>query len=134
MEQGFVSSDLKDIAGVVKYFEQKTICELVVRISAEKAMPEPAAREEFVRLGLDRDQRSLGLLIYINTFQRTFVILSGSGIVEKLGEDWAAEHSRTLSDRFRKYQFGYGLHEIISRMAQQLSVHFPSANQPSEPA
>ena len=125
MEQLFTRDDLTDISGIVKYFEQQTSCELVVRITHDRSDPEEAAQIEFDRLGLNRHEGRLGVLLYINLFHHRFVILSGYGIVEKLGEHWADEFAEMLSDRFRKYQFGFGLHDIVSRMANKLKEHFP---------
>lgn len=124
MEQLFSKSDLADIAGIIKHFEQTTSCEIVVRITADRVMPEKAAREEFIRFGLDKaDGR--GILLYVNLFQHRFVLLAGDAIVEKLGEAWLQEHIDRLSDRFRKYRFGFGIHDLVSRMAIDLKEHFP---------
>ncbi len=125
MEQLLTRNDLTDIAGIVKHFEQQTSCELVVRITHDRVISDDAAQIEFTRLGLNRHDGQLGLFIYVNLFQHRFVILSGRGIVDKLGEDWANKYAEILSDRFRKYQLGFGLHDIVSRMANELKVHFP---------
>ena len=126
MEQLFTRNDLTDIAGIVKHFEQQTSCELVVRITHDRVISDDAAQIEFTRLGLNRHEGRLGLLLYVNLFQHRFVILSGHSIVDKLGGDWADKHAEMLSDRFRKYRFGFGLHDIVSRMANELKLHFPA--------
>lgn len=125
MEQLFSADDLTDIAGIVKKFEQVTGCEIAVRITNDKVMPEKASRSEFVRLGLDKAADNAGMLIYVNLFQHRLVLLAGSAIKEKLGEEWLQQQIDRLSDRFRKYQFGFGIHDAVSRMAIDLKEHFP---------
>jgi len=128
LEQLFAGDDLSDIAGMVKRFEQMTGCEIVVRITNDKIMPEKAARAEFVKLGLDKAANGAGILLYVNLFQHKLILLAGAGITEKLGETWLQQQIDRLSDRFRKYQFGFGIHDTVSRMAIDLKEHFPPSD------
>jgi len=127
LEQLFTQDDLSDITGIVKRFEQMTGGEIVVRITNDKIMPEEAARAEFVRLGLDNAANGAGMLLYVSLFQHKLVLLAGAGITEKLGEAWLQQQIDKLSDRFRKYQFGFGIHDFVSRMAVDLKEQFPPA-------
>lgn len=126
MDQFFSRGDLFDLTGVLKRLEQLTTCEVVVRITSDRVMPEQTARAEYMQLGLDLPKEKTGLLLYINLFHREFVLLAGDDIIERLGETWMQEYADMLEDRFRKYQFGFGLHDVIARMGLDLKEHFPA--------
>ncbi len=125
MDQFFSKDDLFDLTGILKHVEQITECEVVVRIVSDKVATQDAARSEFIQLGLDRSAEKTGLLLYINLFHRRFIFLVGEGIASKLGENWLQEYADMLEDRFRKYQFGFGLHDVIARIGVYLEQHFP---------
>lgn len=125
MDQYFSKDDLYDLTGIIKSHEQSTSCEIVVRISSDKVIPEQAARSEFMQLGLGKSDERLSLFLYISLFQRKFVFLADDAIFEKLGDDWLDPHADMLEDRFRKYQFGFGLHDVIARIGLDLKKHFP---------
>ena len=125
MEQFFSADDLCDLTGMLKQIEQAASCEVVVRIVRDKIGTDQAARSEFMRLGLDRSTEKTGLLLYINLFHRRFIFLAGDGIVARLGKSWLEAYADMLEDRFRKYQFGFGLHDVIARIGRDLMEHFP---------
>jgi len=127
MDELFSKSDLFDLTGILKHLEQVTSCEIVVRITSDRVMMEQAARAEYTQLGLNRSKDRTGLLLYINLFHRRFIYLAGDGIVEKLGEAWLQKYADMLEERFRKYQFGFGLHDVIARVGMDLKAYFPVA-------
>ncbi len=126
MDEFFSKDDLLDLTSMLKYVERRTKAEIVVRITKDQVMMEKTAREEFARLGLDTSDDSLALFIYVNLFQRKFALLAGKKILTEFGEDWLKEHAEKLSERFRKYQFGFGIHEIVSTIGNQLAEKFPA--------
>ena len=125
LDEFFSKNDLFDLTGMLKLTEQMTSCEIVVRITKDRVMMEQTAREEYVRLGLGRPADRSGLLLYINLFHRKFIFLADNRITEKLGEEWLRKYADMLSDRFRKYRFGFGIHDLISRMCHDLKTYFP---------
>jgi uncharacterized membrane protein len=125
LDEFFSKGDLFDLTGILKHLEQTTSCEVVVRITSDKVMMEETARAEYTRLGLDRSNAKTGLLLYINLFHRKFIFLAGDRIVEKLGEEWLRKYGDMLEERFRKYKFGFGLHDVIARIGLDLKEHFP---------
>lgn len=127
MDEFFSKGDLFDLTGILKHLEQTTSCEVVVRITSDRMMMEETARAEYTQLGLHRSDEKTGLLLYINLFHRKFMFLAGDGIVDKLGEEWLRKYIDMLGERFRKYKFGFGLHDVIARMGMDLKEHFPSA-------
>jgi uncharacterized membrane protein len=127
LDEFFSKNDLFDLTGILKHIEQTTRCDVVVRITSDKVMPEETARWEFVQLGLDRSEEKTGLLLYINLFHRKFIFLAGDEIIDKLGERWLVEYAEMLGGRFRRYQFGFGLHDVIARIGVDLKKHFPTS-------
>jgi len=126
MDEFFSKDDLLDLTSMLKYVERRTEAEIIVRITKDQVMIEQTARGEFSRLGLDTSDKSLGLLIYINLFQRKFALLAGKKILDTMGQDWLRDHAEKLSERFRKYQFGFGIHELVSTIGNQLADEFPA--------
>ena len=126
MDEFFSKDDLLDLTAMLKYVERRTAAEIIVRITKDQVMMEQTARDEFSRLGLDTSDKSLGLLIYVNLFHRKFALLAGKRILDEMGQNWLKDHAERLSERFRKYQFGFGIHEIISTIANQLADEFPA--------
>ncbi len=127
MDEFFSKSDLFDLTGILKHLEQTTSCEVVVRITSDRAMIEETARAEYNQLGLDRSNENNGLLLYINLFHRKFIFLAGDSIVDKLGEEWLQKYANMLEERFRKHKFGFGLHDVVARIGVDLRQHFPLA-------
>jgi len=132
VEQIFNRDDFCDVTGIVKSAEQTTSCEIVVRMSRDRVMTDPTSRSEFALLGLNDLPEKNGLLIYINLFQHRFVMLAGSGIMDKMGKEWLKGYSEMLQQRFRGYQFGFGLHDVVARMAGDLKKYFPPIGDQSE--
>jgi uncharacterized membrane protein len=120
MAQYFSKDDLMDLRGIVKQFEIRTGCELVLRIVTDRVMSDEASKREYSRLGLGQTQGRPGMLLYVNLFQRRFTFLADRRIIKNVGDGWLGKYSDVLSDRFRKYQFGFGLHDVIGRMAIDL--------------
>ncbi len=129
MDEFFSKGDLFDLTGILKHLEQTTSFEIVVRITSKKVMMEETARAEYTQLGLDRSKDNAGLLLYINLFHRKFIFLAGDGIVDKLGGEWLQKYADMLEERFRKYKFGFGLHDVIARIGMDLKEHFPPVGQ-----
>jgi uncharacterized membrane protein len=127
LDEFFSKSDLFDLTGILKHLEQTTSCEVVVRITSDRVMTEETARAEFTQLGLDRSSDKTGFLLYINLFHRMFIFLAGDSIVDKLGDEWLQNYADMLEERFRKYKFGFGLHDVVARIGLDLRQHFPPA-------
>jgi uncharacterized membrane protein len=125
LDEFFSKGDLFDLTGILKHSEQTTSCEVVVRITSDRVMMEETARAEYTQLGLDRSNEKTGLLLYINLFHRKFIFLAGDSIVDKLGEEWLQKYADMLEERFRKYQFGFGLHDVVARIGLDLKESFP---------
>ena len=125
MDEFFSTGDLFDLTGILKHLEQTTSCEVVVRITSDRVMMEETARAEYTQLGLDRLKEKTGLLLYVNLFHRKFIFLAGDSIVDKLGEEWLRKYADMLEERFRKYKFGFGLHDVVARIGLDLRQHFP---------
>jgi len=126
MDAFFSKDDLMDMTSLLQYLRNRTSAEIVVRITNDQVIPEKTAREEFARLGMDTGEKSLSLLIYINLFQRKFVVLAGKKVVDKLGKEKIQEELDKMADRFRKYQFGFALHACISAIGTELSKTLPA--------
>jgi len=125
MDAFFSKDDLMDITSLLEYMRGRTSAEIVVRITSDQVMMERTAREEFSRLGLDGSDESEALLLCVNLFHRKFVLLPGKKVLEALGTDNLRDHLDRMSDRFRKYQFGFGLHDFLSAVGNELSKKLP---------
>jgi len=126
MDAYFSKDDLMDVTSLLIYMRGRTSAEIVVRITSDQVMPEKTAREEFSRLGLDTGEESKALLIYVNLFHRKFIVLPGKKVMKALRRERLQEHVDKMSERFRKYQFGFGLHDCISAIGNELTQKLPA--------
>ena len=85
------------------------------------------AEKTFERLGMTKTALRNGVLLFIATEPRQFVILGDRGINEKVPAGFWDEIAAKLTIRFKSGQFTDGIVEAIAAAGDHLKRYFPRA-------
>ena len=83
------------------------------------------AERTFERLGMTKTALRHGVLLFIATEPRQFVILGDRGIDEKVPAGFWDEIAAMLTIRFKNGQFTDGIVEAINAAGEHLKQYFP---------
>lgn len=121
-------TDEEEIVLAITQAEKNTSGEIRVHIeTTSKKEPYERAQEVFFELGIDKTNARNGVLFYICTNSKAFVILGDQGIHDKVKVDNFWEGTKELViNHFRQGLFKEGLVYGILKAGAQLKVHFPS--------
>lgn len=86
------------------------------------------AERTFERLGMTKTALRNGVLLFIASEERSFVILGDKGIDEKVPSGFWDEIAAKLTIRFRNGEFTDGIVDAISAAGEQLKAYFPRAD------
>jgi len=86
---------------------------------------EDKAGRVFRRLGLSRTRERNGVLVYLVTTNREFLIYGDQGINKKVPADFWNGIKARMEDDFSRGDFGKGLAEAIETIGTQLKTFFP---------
>ena len=136
MEQRLIYHFLDDdellrITNRIKEIEKTTAGEICVTIKEhrhflkKKKSIHELAKEEFIRLGINKTRDSTGILIFILLEGRQFYILADDGINEKIPQSvWDAIRDE-MQSKFVKGEFCKGILHGLTEVGKILSKHFP---------
>jgi uncharacterized membrane protein len=85
------------------------------------------AERTFERLGMTKTALRNGVLLFIASEERTFVILGDKGIDEKVPAGFWDQIAAKLTIRFKNGEFTDGIVEAITAAGHQLQTYFPRA-------
>ena len=125
----FTENDEKIILDAIREAESQTSGEIRVRIDKKTNGDEvDSARKAFELLGMRNTELHNGVLFYLATEEKKFVILGDDGINEKVPNNFWVKVKDVVLKNFRKNDFAKGLAEGIILAGQQLSTFFPLQN------
>jgi len=122
----FEGLDRPAIAEAIRLAEEKGLGEIRVHLHHGRtgdAMK--AARETFLRLGMDRTAHRTGCLIFLVPEERTFAVVGDRAIHEKAGETFWLEARDAAAARFREGRFTDGILAAVGMIGDVLARHFP---------
>jgi uncharacterized membrane protein len=116
------------IVAAIQSAEQQTSGEIRVHVQ-RRVGPNIRmfAEKTFERLGMTRTALRNGVLLFIATEPRQFVILGDRGIDEKVPAGFWDDIAAKLTIRFKNGQFTDGIVEAIGAAGQHLKQYFPRA-------
>jgi uncharacterized membrane protein len=85
------------------------------------------AERTFERLGMTKTALRNGVLLFIASEERVFMILGDKGIDEKVPAGFWDEIAGKLTIRFKNGEFTDGIVEAITAAGEQLKAFFPRA-------
>lgn len=121
--------DEKRITDAIGGAEMRTSGEIRVHVQpkATGGDPRTVAERTFERLGMTRTALRNGVLLFILSEERQFVILGDSGIDAKVPDGFWDAILANLSVAFRESRFTDGIVQAISAAGEQLATYFPRA-------
>jgi len=114
------------IVEAIRNAEKETSGEIRVHVQPRTGSDIRAfAERTFERLGMTKTGLRNGVLLFIATEPRQFVILGDRGIDEKVPAGFWDEIAAKLTIRFKNGQFTDGIVEAISAAGEHLKQYFP---------
>lgn len=121
------TEDENEIVEAIRTAEKSTSGE--IRIHLEKTAGSQdifeRAMEVFHQLKMDNTKEENGVLIYVATEDRNFVIYGDKGINDKVEDDFWESTKDVILNHFKKGDFKQGLVDGILMAGEQLKRHFP---------
>ncbi len=103
-------------SGEIRVHVQPKVVGAEIRVVAEKT---------FERLGMTKTALRNGVLLFIASEDRKFVILGDKGIDDKVPPGFWDDALVKLTVRFKEGQFTEGIIEAVAAAGEHLSRHFP---------
>ena len=123
----FSQKEKEEIEQAILALEKKTSAELRVHVERRKKNIDlmVQAREAFERLGMTQTNHRNGVLIFICSDSREFVILGDTLIDKEVPQDFWSETARETVELFRQGEIVEGVTQAIFKIGEQLKDYFP---------
>jgi uncharacterized membrane protein len=118
--------DQPRIVEAIKSAEMQTSGEIRVHVQPKSGSDIRAVAERtFERLGMTKTALRDGVLLFIASEDRAFVILGDKGIHEKVPDGFWDDVAANLTERFKAGAFTDGIVEAITAAGEHLGRFFP---------
>jgi uncharacterized membrane protein len=119
--------DQQRIVAAIGQAEKQTSGEIRVHVQpkANKEGIRASAERTFERLGMTKTVLRNGVLLFIASEERQFVILGDRGIDEKVPPGFWDDVAERLTTQFKDGKFSDGIIEAISAAGEHLKAWFP---------
>ena len=128
-EKFFSEKEKQKIIDSIQSAEKKTSGE--IRIHLEKNVGKNVyqrAVKIFNKIGMGKTVQKNGVLIYLATSSRKFVILGDSGINKIVPDNFWKDVATLMSQHFSEGKFCDGICEGVKLVGEKLKSHFPYAS------
>ena len=121
------TEDENEIVEAIRTAEKSTSGEIRVHLEKTAGSQDifERAMEVFHQLKMDNTKEENGVLIYVATEDRNFVIYGDKGITDKVEDDFWESTKDVILNHFKKGDFKQGLVDGILMAGEQLKRHFP---------
>jgi len=119
--------DRDRIVAAIAAAERETSGEIRVHVQprATGGTIREVAERTFERLGMTKTALRNGVLLFIASEDRQFVILGDQGIDTRVPNDFWDGIAARLNARFQAGQFSEGIAEAVAEAGEQLKTYFP---------
>lgn len=118
--------DENEIVEAIRLAEKNTSGEIRVHIEQTTSkVPFDRALEVFYELKMNETELQNGVLIYLASADKQFVICGDKGINEVVAADFWDSTKEIMAAQFKKGQFKQGLIDGIAKAGDQLKTYFP---------
>ncbi len=128
-EEFLAQLDQDRIVQAIRGAELQTSGEIRVHVQRKAgAKIRNVAERTFERLGMTKTALRNGVLLFIATEERRFVILGDRGMDEKVPAGFWDEIAANLTVRFKNGEFTEGIVEAIAAAGEHLQQYFPRSD------
>jgi uncharacterized membrane protein len=118
--------DENEIVEAIRLAEKNTSGEIRVHIEQTTSkVPFDRALEVFYELKMNETQLQNGVLIYLASADKQFVICGDKGINEVVATDFWDTTKEIMAAQFKQGNFKQGLIDGITQAGEQLKTYFP---------
>ena len=118
--------DENEIVAAIQLAEKNTSGEIRVHIEQTTSkVPFDRALEVFYELKMNETQLQNGVLIYLASADKQFVICGDKGINEVVATDFWDSTKEIMAAQFKQGNFKQGLIDGITQAGEQLKTYFP---------
>ena len=118
--------DENEIVEAIRLAEKNTSGEIRVHIEQTTSkVPFDRALEVFYELKMNETQLQNGVLIYLASADKQFVICGDKGINEVVATDFWDSTKEIMAAQFKQGNFKQGLIDGITQAGEQLKTYFP---------
>ena len=118
--------DENEIVDAIRLAEKNTSGEIRVHIEQTTSkVPFDRALEVFYELKMNETQLQNGVLIYLASADKQFVICGDKGINEVVATDFWDSTKEIMAAQFKQGHFKQGLIDGIAQAGEQLKNYFP---------
>jgi uncharacterized membrane protein len=115
-----------EIVAAIQLAEKNTSGEIRVHIEQTTSkVPFDRALEVFYELKMNETQLQNGVLIYLASADKQFVICGDKGINEVVATDFWNSTKEIMAAQFKQGNFKQGLIDGITQAGEQLKTYFP---------
>lgn len=116
----------ENIVTAIREAEHKTSGEIRVSLTPKHVDdPVAAAREEFLRLGMDKSTERNSVLIFVAPRSHKFAVIGDEAVHVKCGDEFWKELANAMAGYFRKSEFTPGIIHGVEKAGELLAEHFP---------
>jgi uncharacterized membrane protein len=122
----FEGLDRAAIVEAIRAAEAKSYGEIRVHLHHGPVGDAKAEAEKtFLRLGMDKTARGSGCLIFLAPESRSFAVVGGAGIHEKVGDGFWLEARNDARTLFAQGKFTEGIVAAVVKLGDALALFFP---------
>lgn len=127
----FEGLDRPAIVEAIRRAEEKSFGEIRVHLHHGAVQDARAEAEKtFLKLGMDKTARGSACLIFLAPESRTFAVVGGTGIHEKVGDGFWLEARDAAMGPFREGRFTEGIVAAVGKLGDALALFFPRDGTP----
>jgi uncharacterized membrane protein len=122
----FTPEEQERIMEEIRKAEDRTSGEIRIHLDCcSREIPLEKAKRVFHRLGMTRTQHRNGVLIYLATEDRKFVILGDEGIHRVVPENYWEDVKEEMQKQFREGRICEGVCLGVRQIGEKLKTYFP---------
>ncbi len=122
----FEGLDRAAIVEAIRAAEEKSYGEIRVHLHhGAVADARAEAEKTFLKLGMDKTVRGSACLVFIAPESRSFAVVGGAGIHEKVGDGFWIEARDEARARFVDGRFTEGIVAAVAKLGEALALFFP---------
>ncbi len=122
----FESLDRPAIVAAIRSAEARSYGEIRVHLHRGAVADAKAEAEKTFRsLGMDKTARGSACLIFLAPVSRSFAVVGGAGIHEKVGDAFWGEARDAAQAHFREGRFTEGVVAAVGKLGDALALFFP---------